>query len=64
MAGSTPAASWPPERIVFINDVFFCARDPVRLLLHKADLACGMDFILYPVRDLRTPLASPMHATL
>ena len=49
MTGSTPAASWPPERIIFINDVYFCALDPVRLLLHKADMACGMDWILYPV---------------
>ena len=55
-AGSAPAASWPPKRIVFINDVFFCARDAVRLLLHKADMACGLDYVLYPVCSPWTPL--------
>ena len=35
---------WPADRVVFMNDVYFCARDVVRLLLHGADMACGMDF--------------------
>lgn len=35
---------WPAERVVFLNDVFFCARDVVRLLQHRADMVCGMDF--------------------
>lgn len=31
--------------MVFVNDVFFCAGDVVRLLSRKdAHLACGMDF--------------------
>ena len=30
--------------MVFLNDVYFCAKDVVRLLLHDADMACGMDF--------------------
>lgn len=34
------------DRVVFLNDVFFCARDIVRLLVHNADVACGMDYDL------------------
>ena len=30
--------------MIFLNDVFFCAHDVVRLLQHKADIVCGMDF--------------------
>jgi len=33
------------DRIVFVNDVFFCKDDIQRLLLHEADLTCGMDFM-------------------
>ncbi len=41
---SMPA--WVADRLVFINDVFFCAGDLIRLLQHDdADMACGMDFI-------------------
>jgi alpha-1,3-mannosyltransferase len=35
---------WPADKVIFLNDVYFCARDAVRLLLHDADMACGMDF--------------------
>lgn len=35
---------WPADKIVFLNDVYFCARDVVRLILHNVDMACGMDF--------------------
>lgn len=34
---------WPATDIVFTNDVFFCAGDVIRLLMHQADLACGFD---------------------
>ena len=33
-----------PQRIAFINDVWFCASGVLRLLRHDADMACGMDF--------------------
>ena len=36
--------AWPAERVVFLNDVYFCAHDVVRLLQHEADIVCGMDF--------------------
>lgn len=37
---------WHADRLVFINDVYFCARDALRLLHHvSADLACSMDFL-------------------
>jgi len=32
------------DRVVFLNDVFFCASDVIRLLLHDTDMACGMDY--------------------
>ena len=35
---------WPPKKVLFMNDAYFCAEDAVRLLLHRADLACGMDY--------------------
>lgn len=41
-AADIPA--WPAERVIFLNDVFFCAHDVVRLLQHDADVVCGMDF--------------------
>lgn len=42
------AAHWPADRLVFVNDVYFCARDVLRLLQHgAADLACAMDFLAY-----------------
>eukprot|EP00803_Ostreobium_quekettii_P009670 evm.model.scf_943.3 EVM.evm.TU.scf_943.3 scf_943:37794-39458(+) len=40
---SPPVGRW--DKIVFINDVFFCAQDIIRLLQHDADIVCGMDFI-------------------
>ncbi|KAK9827326.1 hypothetical protein WJX81_005222 [Elliptochloris bilobata] len=30
--------AWPAERTVFLNDVFFCAHEVVRLLQHDADI--------------------------
>ena len=35
---------WPADRIVFLNDVYFCARDTIRLLQHDGDMVCGLDF--------------------
>ena len=37
---------WNADKVAFVNDVFFCARDVVRLLRYDADLACGLDFWL------------------
>ncbi|KAK9812593.1 hypothetical protein WJX72_000003 [[Myrmecia] bisecta] len=42
--GSKPRPLWPASRVVFLNDVYFCARDVVRLLQHEGDMVCGMDF--------------------
>ena len=40
--------AWPVDRLVFLNDVFFCAGDLFRLLQHvDADVACGMDFMAW-----------------
>lgn len=32
------------DDVLFINDVFFCARDALRLVHLDADLACGLDY--------------------
>lgn len=51
-AGSLPSSSlpFPAARVLFVNDVYFCASDGVRLLLSaasgRAAIACGLD--LYP----------------
>ena len=38
-------AHWQVDRLLFLNDVYFCAQDTIRLLQHTGvDLACGMDF--------------------
>ena len=34
---------WPATRIIFLNDVYLCAKDVIRLLFHEADMACGFD---------------------
>ena len=50
---------WPAERIVFLNDVYFCARDVIRLLRHKADMACGMDFDRLKLQDMPIEASLP-----
>ena len=42
--GGWDAQSWAADRVAFLNDVYFCAGDVLRLLRHDADLACGLDF--------------------
>ena len=39
-----PVHNVPFKKIIFANDVFFCAQHVKRLLLHDANMACGMDF--------------------
>lgn len=39
-----PPDSWVPDVLMYANDVFLCAEDVMRLLLHRAHIACGMDF--------------------
>jgi len=40
------------DRVLFLNDVFFCAAGAARLLRHDADLACGMDFDRPTIRQM------------
>lgn len=40
----TARGGWKADRIIFMNDVFLCAKDVVRLLLHDVDMACALDF--------------------
>lgn len=37
-----PHGTW--DRVVFMNDVIFCAEDVWELLTHKADMVCGLDY--------------------
>jgi hypothetical protein len=32
---------------LFVNDVFACSSELLRLLLHDADVACAMDWVLH-----------------
>jgi len=35
---------WEADRIIFSNDVYLCTKDIVRLMLHKVDVVCGLDY--------------------
>jgi hypothetical protein len=36
-----------PDSILFVNDVYLCAGELLRLLLHDTDVACAMDWVFY-----------------
>lgn len=38
------ALPFDPDKVVFINDVYFCWQDILRLQKHDADIACGTDW--------------------
>ena len=38
------AQGWLADRIIYMNDVFVCARDFIRLMLHSEDMVCALDF--------------------
>ena len=43
--GSPPA--WPADRLLMLNDVYFCHQGLIRLLQHSsAAIACGIDFFI------------------
>lgn len=42
------SGSFVPDTLVFANDVLLCAGDVVRLVMHDAHIACGMDFYTAP----------------
>ncbi|KAF8056110.1 DEGP9 [Scenedesmus sp. PABB004] len=46
--GGGGSSGLPPDTLVFANDVLLCVEDVARLALHRADLACGMDFYTAP----------------
>ena len=48
---------WAADKVVFLNDVYFCARDVIRLLHHDADMACGMDFDRLKLQDAPFPVS-------
>jgi alpha-1,3-mannosyltransferase len=53
-------AMWPAERVVFLNDVFFCTRDVVRLLQHDGDMVCGMDFDRPKLEEMPMEVSHPL----
>jgi len=46
--GGQPSQQRRFDHVVFVNDVYFCAYEVLRLLLYNADLACGLDLFLEP----------------
>ena len=50
---------WPADRVVFLNDVYFCARDAVRLLQHEGDMVCGLDFDRPKLEEMPGEVGSP-----
>jgi alpha-1,3-mannosyltransferase len=52
-----PDEGYPADYLVFINDVFFCAADVLRLMQHDADMVCGVDFD-GPPGELAPPIDS------
>ncbi|MEW5297786.1 MAG: hypothetical protein WDW36_000970 [Sanguina aurantia] len=38
------ASVFQAEYVIFINDIFFCFADTLRLMQYKRGMACGMDF--------------------
>ena len=56
----------PHERLLFLNDVLFCAADVARLLVgdHRAtDMACGMDFYKEPDHLYDTWVSTDLQGT-
>ena len=41
---TAPTAAFPADRILYMNDVFVCAKDFIRLMLHDADMVCALDY--------------------
>ena len=49
--GGQPSQQRRFDHVVFVNDVYLCAYEVLRLLLYNADLACGLDLFLEPFPD-------------
>ncbi|KAK9819667.1 hypothetical protein WJX72_000923 [[Myrmecia] bisecta] len=43
--GHSGRGPWPADRIIYLNDVYFCAGDILRLIATKGDLVCGFDVV-------------------
>ena len=39
------ALTWSPDYILVISDTWVCWGDMLRLINHRADIACGLDFM-------------------
>ena len=57
--GAGKKAAWEASKVIFINDVAFCAKDAIRLASHNADIACGLDFAHYEVDLFLIPWPHP-----
>lgn len=58
-SGNRPRPLWQADKVIFLNDVYFCARDIVRLLQHDADMVCGLDFDRPRLQDAPTSVSTP-----
>ena len=54
-------APFRADRVLFLNDVYFCAEAAARLLRHDADMACGMDFDRPAIRQMSRQVWYRMH---
>ncbi|KAK9813069.1 hypothetical protein WJX72_008387 [[Myrmecia] bisecta] len=41
--GYSGEGPWQADRIIYLNDVYYCASDVLRLIATKGDLVCGFD---------------------
>ncbi|GMH35746.1 hypothetical protein BSKO_03614 [Bryopsis sp. KO-2023] len=39
------SSDWIASKVIFLNDIFFCPQDVLRLLRNDGDIVCGLDFI-------------------
>lgn len=41
-----------PDKVIFLNDVLFCANDILRLIVQQADMICGVDLVAYQTTSI------------
>ena len=59
---SRQVAEFQPDYVIFINDIFFCYPDVLRLMQYQGDATCGMDFWTAVDRS-KKPKAAAAEAT-
>ncbi|KAK9824516.1 hypothetical protein WJX72_011024 [[Myrmecia] bisecta] len=62
--GHSGRGPWPADRIIYLNDVYYCASDVLRLIATKGDLVYGFDVHPYGALEQRGPAGEPFHSGL